>query len=309
MARETEYLQLYLPEENEFYNVEKDQNENFEKLDIKIKEIDNSVNSKEPKIIKNTGFNLNKSDEINLANSNILATSMAIKKVNDVVNTKEPKIIKKNGFNLDKSDNYRLNNANILLTTHGSYNLYGDLLKTINGLCPYNVGDIYITTNNQNPAVTWVGTKWQKIEGKFLRGTVGGETATATGGSDLKTLTIANLPSHNHSINIVANGNHSHSQAPHLHTQPPHSHTLSVELVGEKGYKLTQSVSNGNAEREGILTWNTNVAGGENTGVAQPAIHANGNHTHSANITNTGSGSAFDIKPAYYTVHIWRRIG
>jgi hypothetical protein len=309
MARKTEYLELHLPDENEFYDVEKDQNENFEKLDIKIKEIDNSVNSKEPKIIKNTGFNLNKSDEINLANSNILATSMAIKKVNDVVNTKEPKIIKKNGFNLDKSDNYRLNNANILLTTHGSYNLYGDLLKTINGLCPYKVGDIYITTNNQNPAVTWVGTKWQKIEGRFLRATNSGENAVTLGGSDLKILSVANLPTHSHTITLATAGNHTHTQVAHAHTQPAHSHSISVELVAEQGYKLTQSVSNGNAEREGNVTWTTNAAGGENTGAAQPIINDSGNHTHTASASNTGFGTAFDIKPAYYTVHIWRRIG
>ena len=40
MSRKTEYLKLHLPEENEFYNVEKDQNENFEKIDLKIKELD-----------------------------------------------------------------------------------------------------------------------------------------------------------------------------------------------------------------------------------------------------------------------------
>ena len=44
MARNTEYLGLYLPEESEFYNVEKDQNENFEKIDRKIKELDTFEN-------------------------------------------------------------------------------------------------------------------------------------------------------------------------------------------------------------------------------------------------------------------------
>lgn len=260
MARNTEYLSLYLPEENEFYNVEKDQNENFEKIDRKIKELDTFE--------------------------------------------------KKSGYNLDKTDNYNQDDTNLLGTAKALKALYDELNRKIDSLdlCPYKIGDVYVTTKTDNPANIWSGTSWQKIEGRFLKATKSGERTKTIGGSNSKTLSVANIPSHNHSINIVANGNHSHSQAPHVHTQPPHSHTLSVELVGEKGYKLTQSVSNGNAEREGILTWNTNVAGGENTGVAQPAIHANGNHTHSASIGSTGSGSAFDVTPAYYAVNMWLRI-
>ena len=127
MARKTQHLNLYLPDENEFYNVEKDQNENFEKIDTKIKEIEEG---KEPAFTKNTGFNLNKSDSIDLDDSNMLATSKAAKKLNDLISS------------LD--------------------------------ICPYKAGDIYITTNTQNPALIWQGTTWQKIEGKFLKASANG---------------------------------------------------------------------------------------------------------------------------------------
>lgn len=71
MARITNFLKLWLPESNEVYNVEKDQNENFEKIDAKLKEWDTG---KEPKIAKKTGFNLDKTD-LTENNSNKLFTA------------------------------------------------------------------------------------------------------------------------------------------------------------------------------------------------------------------------------------------
>ncbi|MDY4011559.1 MAG: hypothetical protein SOY60_07815, partial [Fusobacterium gastrosuis] len=59
MARVTNFLKLFLPGEDEYYNVEKDQNENFEKIDAKLKEWDTG---KEPLITKKTGFNLDKTN-------------------------------------------------------------------------------------------------------------------------------------------------------------------------------------------------------------------------------------------------------
>lgn len=59
MARITNFLKLFLPGEDEYYNVEKDQNENFEKIDTKLKEWDTG---KEPAITKKSGFNLDKTN-------------------------------------------------------------------------------------------------------------------------------------------------------------------------------------------------------------------------------------------------------
>ena len=41
---------------------------------------------------------------------------------------------------------------------------------------------------------------------------------------------------------------------------------------------------------------NTGEGGGQNTGTASPYISA------------LGSGTPLDITPAYYTVHIWKRL-
>lgn len=117
MARETEFLKLFLPSENEYYNVEKDQNENFEKIDTKLKEWDKG---KEPAIVKKTAFNLDKSDEIDIDDSTKLATSKAVKKIND-------EKVSKNGDTMT-GDLYMADGKVFV----GSYN-YGHRLKDKDG--------------------------------------------------------------------------------------------------------------------------------------------------------------------------------
>ena len=259
MARNTDYLSLYLPEESEFYNVEKDQNENFEKIDRKIKELDTFE--------KKTGYNLDKTDNYNQDDTNLLGTAKALKALYDALNRK-----------IESLD-----------------------------LCPYKVGDVYVTTNIANPADLWSGTSWTKLEGRFLKATNSGENPKTMGGSNSKTLTVENMPSHNHSVWINESGYHTHSQDAHNHTQPAHNHGVNngtsvggdpnVAVYGERGGAHNQG--------DGFYT---RYAGGENTGGAQPYIYGSGNHSHSAGIGYNGSGSAFDVTPAYYAVNMWIRI-
>ena len=252
MARETEYLKLYLPEEGEFYNVEKDQNENFEKIDGKIKELDTFE--------KKTGYNLDKTDNYNQDDTNLLGTAKALKALYDELNRK---------------------------------------IESLN-LCPYKVGDVYVTTNTVNPADLWSGTSWTKLEGRFLKATNSGEAP--------KTLSVTNMPSHNHSVWINESGYHTHSQDAHNHTQPAHNHgTNNSSYVGGDPNTAVYGEMGGSANQgDGFYT---KYAGGENTGSAQPYIYGSGNHSHSAGIGYSGSGSAFDVTPAYYAVNMWIRIG
>lgn len=258
MSRKTEYLKLHLPEENEFYNVETDQNENFEKIDRKIKELDTFE--------KKTGFNLDKTDMFNLDDTNLLGTAKALKALYDALNRK-----------IDNLD-----------------------------LCPYKIGDVYVTTNTANPANIWIGTSWKKIEDRFLKATNKEEVPKTMGGSNSKTLTVENIPTHKHSINIDSSGSHTHTQASHVHTQPSHTHKFPI--ITREGW----GTGNG-ADRRSPGSYNSTLdtfsAGGENTGSAQPVIHSSGSHSHSASIGNTGNGKAFDVTPAYYTVNMWIRIG
>lgn len=80
----------------------------------------------------------------------------------------------------------------------------------------YPVGAIYISVNEVNPANLFGGV-WQKIEGKFLLGSSGDYPLTVEeegvekrnmGGEEEHTLTVEEMPSHNHTQN-----QHRHKQA------------------------------------------------------------------------------------------------
>lgn len=175
----------------------------------------------------------------------------------------------------------------------GYYNpLIEGISETFKNFCPFKVGDIYLTTNSTNPSSIFLGTTWQKIEGRFLLGTSGSRASKVTGGSNSKTITQANLP------NVKLNVN---------------SFSLSrgtMNIIGSgssMGYN-TQTVSGAyvKTSRVGSVTdgsvdvCNINFDASKNwTGSTSSA---------SPQTSALGSGQAFDITPSYYTVHMWLRL-
>ena len=63
----------------------------------------------------------------------------------------------------------------------------------------YAVGDYFITHNDTNPALRFGGT-WQLVKDKFLIGAGGDYEILTEGGEASHTLTIDEMPSHNHSL-------------------------------------------------------------------------------------------------------------
>lgn len=196
--------------------------------------------------------------------------------------------------------------------------LYDELSRKINALnfCPYNIGDIYVTTKTEDPSTIWQGTKWQKIENRFLKGTSSNEETAMLGGSNTKALTVDDLPPHSHDITINEDGSHTHTQTSHSHTQVAHKHiSENGQLYNNKRYgsyhqnnttlSTFDDTNDGDYYEEVRIS--TNAAGGENTGTATPIIYTAGDHTHKATISETGSGKELDIRPAYYTVNMWLR--
>lgn len=61
----------------------------------------------------------------------------------------------------------------------------------------YPVGAIYLSVNSTSPATLFGGT-WEQLENRFLLGAGSDYTAGATGGEAVHTLTIDEMPSHNH---------------------------------------------------------------------------------------------------------------
>ena len=71
----------------------------------------------------------------------------------------------------------------------------------------YPVGAIYLSVTNVNPAALFGGT-WERIGGRFLFGADSTYAAGSTGGEAAHTLTVDEMPRHNHEIdNLNAAGN------------------------------------------------------------------------------------------------------
>lgn len=67
-------------------------------------------------------------------------------------------------------------------------------------VCPYfPIGSIYMNVADINPS-TYFGGTWVKIEDAFLFGASSIHPAGETGGEETHTLTINEMPSHNHSF-------------------------------------------------------------------------------------------------------------
>lgn len=70
----------------------------------------------------------------------------------------------------------------------------------------YPVGAIYLSVTDANPAALFGGT-WERIGGRFLLGADSTYAAGSTGGEAANTLTVEEMPRHNHEIdNLNASG-------------------------------------------------------------------------------------------------------
>ena len=72
------------------------------------------------------------------------------------------------------------------------------LVSSMGSTCLYDIGDILQTTNSKNPSERWNGTEWTQIKGRFLLGADDSHAIGSTGGEFNHTLTVDEIPSHNH---------------------------------------------------------------------------------------------------------------
>ena len=138
----------------------------------------------------------------------------------------------------------------------------------------YDVGDLYITTNSQNPSERFGGT-WQLYgQGRTLVGydetDVDFNTIGKTGGSK-------KMQNHIHTGTIANAGSHSHIFGGNTNS-----------LAGGSTYARPRGYTSGVLE----TTYDTNTAG---------------DHTHTLTINATGEGNSENLQP-YIVVYFWLRI-
>ena len=67
----------------------------------------------------------------------------------------------------------------------------------------YPVGSIYMSVNSTDPSTLFPGTTWEQLKDRFLLGAGDTYTAGDTGGEASHTLTVEELPAHNHGLDPI----------------------------------------------------------------------------------------------------------
>lgn len=221
--------------------------------------------------------------------------------------------------------------------------LYEQLQNTASKLYP--VGSVYISFSATDPS-TLFGGVWQRLKDTFLLANGDTYAANTTGGSATKTLTVNNMPAHNHTVNSA--GAHTHtattaSAGAHTHTATTssngaHTHTRgSMNITGRIGNvdgsgasstgAFYRSGTSGKLENQGgeadpnvYFDASRNWSGSTSSNGAHThtlTTSSNGAHTHTVTVNsngahthttnNTGGNAPINIMPPYTTVYMWRR--
>ena len=182
----------------------------------------------------------------------------------------------------------------------------------------YPVGSIYMSDTENNNPQNWVNAPswtWERIENRYLvaQGTDFDIANGHTGGSNSVTLKTENLPTHSHGMS--------------------HTHGITIDSMSESGYTKDGRVGFRNTDAKASMVVGTSGVFSDKSGAidalgfksvgqsvlvesAGDGFSINVDHKHNArtnsqsttNTEDTGNGQAFDIKPAYYVVYVWKRV-
>ena len=137
------------------------------------------------------------------------------------------------------------------------------------------------------------------LRGRFIVGLGEGDYSNTgeRGGLEEITLSLSNLPVHNHTGTTSNTGNHSHSGS--TNTTGNHRH-------GIKTKQDDWNVSGGSGPSWGADNggYRAHVDNMENAGNHSHTISTNttGNHRHTFTTSNTGSGTPYDNSPPYFVL-------
>ena len=180
--------------------------------------------------------------------------------------------------------------------------LVADLLNKV-----YPVGSIYMSVVNISPA-SFLGGTWQAIEqGRMLMAAGSSWQAGTTGGATYHTLTIAELPAHNHSATETAAGAHAHNAS--TGSAGAHAHSGSALEAGAHAHDASTGTA-GAHEHSGSALEAGAHAHNASTGTAGSHDHASsmgtaGDHSHTGSANDAGnhahSGSTNNAGNHYHT--------
>ena len=177
--------------------------------------------------------------------------------------------------------------------TSGS--LVSDLLNRV-----YPVGSIYMSAVNVSPA-SFLGGTWQAIEqGRMLMAAGSSWQAGTTGGAAYHTLTVQEMPAHDHSATETAAGGHTHGAS--TGSAGAHSHSGSTNSTGNHYHTGTTNGAGDHAHTRGSMnitgTFDGNVDD-DSKGGKSGAFYTTGRPIYGANGDDTGGVIGFDASRSW----------
>lgn len=167
----------------------------------------------------------------------------------------------------------------------------------------YPVGAIYMSVNSTDPAVLFGGV-WKPLDqGRVLIGAGAAHPAGETGGAETHTLTVGEMPAHNHTGTAKSEGDHTHTRGT-MNITGMFDGNVNDGTTGKTGAFYTKDYSSSGGDGD---------TGGGHIGFDASrswtgSTSSNGSHTHSLNIYNTGGNLAHNNMPPYLAVYMWTRI-
>lgn len=152
----------------------------------------------------------------------------------------------------------------------------------------YPVGSIYWSSNNTDPGTLFGGT-WQQIKDRFVLAAGDSYSVNNTGGAATVTLSVDNMPSHNHSFSGYTG-------------EMSGSTSSWWDMSGNKnGRNSGGRISSYEIETSnGSRWWDHNIA--------RYTINLSHNHYISGTTGPSGSGTAHNNMPPYIVKYCWERI-
>ena len=156
---------------------------------------------------------------------------------------------------------------------YGDGSIYSNFL-----LAAHPVGSIYQTISPENPAVTFGGGTWERIEGRFIMGASDTYPAGSTGGEASHRLTLNEMARHDHIVGAYRN-------------------------IGNKENTIS-----------GWRLWNSSGLGENQSTDYTMEFSIKQDQVKKTNVGGfigtdyVGEGTAHNNIPPYYSVYIWRRV-
>ena len=184
------------------------------------------------------------------------------------------------------------------LIAEGDDDVVGSLLDLI-----YPIGSIYMNVNDTCPSL-FLGGVWERIQDRFLLCSGSSYGSGTIGGSATKTLSVNNLPSHNHSVTDA--GGYTHTRGTmNITGKGIQTRVMADSPYGEESGAICNRVNRGDMFGSGGIDSYSASFDASKSWTGETS--SNGSHSHT--IGSTGSGTAFDIMPPYLAVFVWKRVG